>query len=140
VKFGGRSILLWGPIKEDGSRILLRCPPILISATYQSVLHEWHIFQRFHTDAWRRTISSITLDTIILGKKENLLYMHLASTVTRFKYYWEHLVTTKEKCYQDVPRYNWRVMDGCERIVVSNQGCLHQKFVYLYTATTGRRH
>jgi len=53
VKFGGWSILLWGAIKEDGSRILLRCPPILISATYQGVLHEGlrDIFQRLHTDA-----------------------------------------------------------------------------------------
>jgi len=56
-----------------------------------------HIFQQLHIDAWRRIMSSITLDTIILGKKEKLLYMRLTSTVTRFKHYWEHLVTTKEK-------------------------------------------
>jgi len=40
VKFGGRSLLLWGAIKEDGSRILLRCPKIMNSAAYQSVLNE----------------------------------------------------------------------------------------------------
>jgi len=29
VKFNGKSILVWGAIKADGTRILLRCPPIL---------------------------------------------------------------------------------------------------------------
>ena len=40
VKFGGRSLLVWGAIKEDGSRILLRCPPTLNSAGYQCILDE----------------------------------------------------------------------------------------------------
>jgi len=40
VKFGGRSLLLWGAIKEDGSRILLRCPSVMNSRAYQSILDE----------------------------------------------------------------------------------------------------
>ena len=40
VKYGGKSILVWGAIKADGTRILLRCPPILNSSSYQGVLDE----------------------------------------------------------------------------------------------------
>jgi len=48
VKFGGKSLLVWGAIKEDGTRILLRCPPILNSAAYQCILDEGlqHIYGR----------------------------------------------------------------------------------------------
>jgi len=40
VKFGGRSLLVWKVIKEDSTRILLRCPPILNSSGYQCILDE----------------------------------------------------------------------------------------------------
>jgi len=39
-KFGCRSLLLWGAIKEDGSRILLRCSSVMNSSAYQSILDE----------------------------------------------------------------------------------------------------
>jgi len=38
VKYGGFSILLWGAIKSDGTRILVRCPNKLNSEEYQRVL------------------------------------------------------------------------------------------------------
>jgi len=38
VKYGGFSILVWGAIKGDGSRMLIRCPITLDSNSYQSVL------------------------------------------------------------------------------------------------------
>jgi len=38
VKYGGFSILVWGAIKGDGSRILIRCPARLDSNAYQAVL------------------------------------------------------------------------------------------------------
>ena len=40
VKFGGRSLLLWGAIKEDGSGILLRCPSVMNYSAYHSILDE----------------------------------------------------------------------------------------------------
>ena len=38
VKYGGFSILVWGAIKGDGSRMLIRCPIRLDSVSYQAVL------------------------------------------------------------------------------------------------------
>lgn len=40
VKYGGVSILVWGAIRGDGSRILLRCPHKLDSLEYQSILNQ----------------------------------------------------------------------------------------------------
>ena len=37
MKFGGKSILVWGAIKADGTKMLLRCPPILNSSSYQCI-------------------------------------------------------------------------------------------------------
>ena len=38
VKHGGMSIMVWGAIKSDGSRTLVRCPARLNSVEYQNVL------------------------------------------------------------------------------------------------------
>jgi len=38
VKYGGYSVLVWGLIKADGTRMLIRCPHILNSVEYQTVL------------------------------------------------------------------------------------------------------
>ena len=38
VKFGGSSLMVWGAIKEDGTRILIRCPDRMNSAAYEEVL------------------------------------------------------------------------------------------------------
>jgi len=38
VKYGGPSIMVWGAIKADGTKVLCRCPPILDSRNYQIVL------------------------------------------------------------------------------------------------------
>jgi len=40
VKFGGPSILVWGAIKGDGTRLLIKCPIRLDSVKYQMVLEE----------------------------------------------------------------------------------------------------
>ena len=37
-KYGGFSVMVWGSIKADGTRTLIRCQYILISLKYQSVL------------------------------------------------------------------------------------------------------
>jgi len=42
VKFSGRSLLVCGAIKEDLTRILLRCPPILNLSRYQWIINEEH--------------------------------------------------------------------------------------------------
>ena len=39
-KFGGRFLLLWGAIKEDVNRILLRCPSVMKFTAYQNILDE----------------------------------------------------------------------------------------------------
>ena len=38
IRYGGYSVLVWGIIKADGKRMLVRCPQILNSTEYQSVL------------------------------------------------------------------------------------------------------
>jgi len=38
VKYGGKSIMIWGAIKYDGSRLLVRCPDRLNSQGYQDIL------------------------------------------------------------------------------------------------------
>jgi len=38
LRFGGSSIMVWGCIKGDGSRMLVRCPKRLDSTSYQEVL------------------------------------------------------------------------------------------------------
>jgi len=38
VKYGGSSILVWGAIRGDGTKVLCRCPHILNSKEYQTVL------------------------------------------------------------------------------------------------------
>jgi len=38
VKYGGPSVMVWGAIKGDGSRVLVRCPKTLNSCAYQEVL------------------------------------------------------------------------------------------------------
>ena len=38
MKYGGISLMVWGAIKSDGSRILIRCPERLNSHEYQSIL------------------------------------------------------------------------------------------------------
>jgi transposase len=40
VRFCSKSVLIWGAIKGDGSRILIRCPTRLDSTAYQEVLDE----------------------------------------------------------------------------------------------------
>jgi transposase len=39
VKFGGKSLMLWGCIRGDGTRMLINCPPRLDSEAYQEVLN-----------------------------------------------------------------------------------------------------
>jgi len=39
VKYGGPSVMVWGAIKGDGSRVLVRCPKTLNSCAYQKVLN-----------------------------------------------------------------------------------------------------
>jgi len=38
VKYGGPSIMIWGAIKGDGTKVLCKCPPILNSEGYQTIL------------------------------------------------------------------------------------------------------
>lgn len=38
VKFGGKSLMVWGAIKEDGTRVLIRCPDRVNSFAYKDVL------------------------------------------------------------------------------------------------------
>ena len=38
VKFGGMSLMVWGAINGDGRRILIRCPDIMNSVSYQAIL------------------------------------------------------------------------------------------------------
>jgi len=38
VKYGGTSVLVWGAIRSDGNRILIKCPPRLDSLEYQHIL------------------------------------------------------------------------------------------------------
>ena len=38
VKFGDSSLMVWKAIKEDGTRILIRCPDRMNSASYEDVL------------------------------------------------------------------------------------------------------
>ena len=40
LRFGGSSIMVWGCLKGDGSRKLVRCPQKLDSTSYQEVLKE----------------------------------------------------------------------------------------------------
>ena len=40
VRYCSKSVLIWGVIKGDGSRILIRCPTRLDSTAYQEVLNE----------------------------------------------------------------------------------------------------
>lgn len=40
VKYGGFSVMVWGAIKGDGSRKLIRCPVRLDSMSYQAVLNK----------------------------------------------------------------------------------------------------
>ena len=40
VKYGGKSVLVWGAIRADGNRILIQCPPRLDSREYQQVLSQ----------------------------------------------------------------------------------------------------
>ena len=74
VKFSGRSLLVWGVIKEDGTRILLRCPPILNSPGYQCILDEG-LKDMYDRDNVRRSMSSIDDNPNLLGKPENLLHI-----------------------------------------------------------------
>ena len=38
MKFGGESIMVWGAIKADGTRIFIRCPDRMNSIGYEEVL------------------------------------------------------------------------------------------------------
>jgi len=38
VKYGGFSVMVWGLIRADGTKVLIRCPRILDSVAYQAVL------------------------------------------------------------------------------------------------------
>ena len=40
VEYGGYSVLVWGMIKADSKRMLVRCPQILDSMAYQTVLDQ----------------------------------------------------------------------------------------------------
>ena len=104
-KFGGRSLLVWGAIKEDGTRILLRCPPILNSFGYQCILDEHLKTCTTVTPYWCMTALHV-INRCQPRKTENLLHIWLASTVTRFEHYREYVVHIKEKCLQKVSKYN----------------------------------
>jgi len=53
MKHGYKSLMIWGAIRHDGSRMLIKCPDILNSKEYQAVLHRGlfpmyessHVFQ-----------------------------------------------------------------------------------------------
>jgi len=38
VKYEGVSLMVWGAIRSDGKRILIKCPPRLGSSEYQEIL------------------------------------------------------------------------------------------------------
>ena len=40
VKYGGRSLMIWGAIKSDGQRMLIRCDSNINSSEYQKILRE----------------------------------------------------------------------------------------------------
>jgi len=40
IKFGGKSLIVWGAIKEDGTKILIRCPDWMNSEGYVEVLQK----------------------------------------------------------------------------------------------------
>jgi transposase len=40
VKYGGKSLMVWGAITSDGEKILIRCPDRLDSFKYQDVLNQ----------------------------------------------------------------------------------------------------
>jgi len=42
IRFRIKFILIWGAIKGDGSKILIRCPTRLDSTAYQAVFEEGH--------------------------------------------------------------------------------------------------
>jgi len=90
VKFGGRSLLLWGVIKEDGSRILFRCPSVMNSSAYHSILHEGlrDIYGRdsvlMHDGA--PCNRSVSTKLYLERKKICYIYIRLASTVSRLEH------------------------------------------------------
>jgi len=43
MKFGGGSVMVWGAIKKDGTKILIRCPDQLNSNGYMNVLDNCRI-------------------------------------------------------------------------------------------------
>ena len=49
-KYGEFHIMIWGAIKDDGSRILVRCPRRLNSTAYQDVL-DARLFQIYDSDS-----------------------------------------------------------------------------------------
>jgi len=38
VKYGGFTVMVWGAIKGDGTKVLCRCPPILNSEGYMNII------------------------------------------------------------------------------------------------------
>ena len=74
VKFGGKSIMVWGAIKADGTRILIRCPDRMNSIGHEEVLkkrlspiHEAHnTFQQDSTPCLKSKVVSYFLDKAMI--------------------------------------------------------------------------
>ena len=85
VKYGGFSILLWGAIKGDGTRILVRCPNRLNSEEYQRVSSKG-LFEVYEVSnifyARRRYMSQITIYDGIPRSEESVHHEWLAPTIS----------------------------------------------------------
>jgi len=73
-KFGGKSIIVWGAIKADGTRILIRCPDLINSIGYEEVLKKGllpiyeadNTFQQDGTPCHKSKVVSSFLDKAVI--------------------------------------------------------------------------
>jgi len=77
VKFGGRSLLLWGAIKAVGCRILLRCQLIFDSSKYQSILDEGlrDLYDRNSVPMHDGALCHRSVSTRLYLKRKNIFYI-----------------------------------------------------------------
>ena len=95
VKYGGPSILLWGAIRGDGAKVFCRCPPILNSKDYQTVLDRylcWRTTPYLCKMGHRATDSSLHWTSWI-----SVTFKRLACSISWSKYSQKFMVSFEEK-------------------------------------------
>ena len=74
MKFGGSSLMVWGAIKEDGTKVLISCPDLLNANGYNNVLKKDLLQIYGRNDIFQQDNAPCHKSRVVLSFMDNYLF------------------------------------------------------------------